>query len=71
MINKVGRFFLAKGVKFVWLFQLVLLYGYMSGCRVGIFRTVFVYYAFENKRESILCDILHNFVMADWVGRRL
>ncbi len=21
MINKVGRFFLAKGVKFVWLFQ--------------------------------------------------
>ena len=22
MINKVGRFFLAKGVKFVWLFQL-------------------------------------------------
>ena len=24
MINKVGRFFLAKGVKFVWLFQLPL-----------------------------------------------
>ena len=22
MINKVGRFFLAKGVKFVWLFQI-------------------------------------------------
>ena len=24
MINKVGRFFLAKGVKFVWLFQYTL-----------------------------------------------
>ena len=27
MINKVGRFFLAKGVKFVWLFQYPLCFG--------------------------------------------